>query len=416
MHVVIFEGNHWTTFAPLALSRPVFCLLCGTSTLVEKAVKHTQATRVTLWVRPAFEAYCRAVVAPLLGVPVSINTPLDDEPALLLSGRAMHMARYEFPPAPAVVVDEEDVIRSAFVRAAGLGPADVMQRSSRWTDLLALPRCMQQTRLPRHIWDLIGWNEEAIVTDSIHLTGYVHPSSDGPYHLIDPSNIWISNDVKFAPGCVLDASRGPIVLGAGASIGANSVLIGPCSIGAYSTILPLAFIRSGTSIGPVCRIGGEIGNSLVLGYANKQHDGYVGDSYIGEWVNLGAGTTTSNLKNTYGEIAIPMGGTETPTGRRLLGSILGDHTRTGIGTRLNTGTYAGYCTMIAASAIAPRYVPSFSWLTDDGLKPYRPEKAAEVMRLALARRNRDWSDAEQNILDYAHVTAPTIEKPGHAQR
>src|SRR5690348_11151515 len=127
MHLVIFEGSYWPTFAPLSLSRPVFCLMSGASTLVEKAIRHTRPARVTLWVRREFEEYCRQLVVPSFKVPVKINTPLDDEPALLMSGRAMHMSRYEVSEEPSVVVDEGEIVRSAYVRIPGLTPDDAMK-------------------------------------------------------------------------------------------------------------------------------------------------------------------------------------------------------------------------------------------------------------------------------------------------
>jgi UDP-N-acetylglucosamine diphosphorylase/glucosamine-1-phosphate N-acetyltransferase len=275
--------------------------------------------------------------------------------------------------------------------------------------LLKLPQAMPQTRLPQHIWDLLNWNEEALVTDAVTQPTANHPLPTGPYHVIDPDDVWLGANVNLSPGCVLDASKGPILVGDGVSIGANSVITGPCYIGSFSVIFPLTHIRPGTSIGQGCRIGGEVGNSIIMSYTNKQHYGYLGDSYVGEWVNLGAGTTTSNLKNTFGEVSIPMGGEEVKTGRRLLGSMIGDHTKTAIGTRLNTGTYAGYCSMIGCSHIAPRYIKSLQWLTDEGTEPYRPEKAAEVIKMVLSRRHRPWCELEQGIFDYATTTAKTIE-------
>src|SRR4029079_16305029 len=112
------------------------------------------------------------------------------------------------------------------------------------------------------------------------------------------------------PGCVLDASKGPILVGAGATLGANCVIQGPCAIGAHSSVMPVALIRPGTTIGPGCKVGGEVSNTILQANSNKSHEGFLGDSYLGEWVNLGAGTTTSNLKNTYGEVSMKIGSRE----------------------------------------------------------------------------------------------------------
>ena len=177
----------------------------------------------------------------------------------------------------------------------------------------------------------------------------------GPYHMVNDMDVWLGRDVSLAPGCVLDASKGPVAIDDDATIGANAVLQGPCYIGPGSTIAPLAMIRAGTSIGPVCKVGGEVSVSIFLGYSNKSHDGFMGQTYVGKWANLGAGTTTSNLKNTYGPITLKRGSKEIPTDRRFLGALIGDHTRTAILTRLMAGTYLGFCTMLAGSGIAPRF-------------------------------------------------------------
>jgi UDP-N-acetylglucosamine diphosphorylase/glucosamine-1-phosphate N-acetyltransferase len=413
MHVVIFEGSHWRTFAPFSLSRPVFGLACGMGTLLAKQIRATSPTRVTLWVRPALEDYCRRVVIPQLPCPGDVNTPLDDEPALLISGRTLHLTQLEHSDDEFVVVEETasgPIVRQALVHSPGLNADDILRRTDRWLRLLDLPRSMPQSRLPDYIWQLLGWNEDAIVTDFIEQPEPSQPKPSGHYHVVDDANIWLGRDVVLSPGCVLDGSKGPVIVAENAAIGANAVLEGPCYVGPNSTISPLAYIRTGTSIGPWCKIGGEISNSILQGYVNKPHEGFLGDSYVGEWVNLGAGTTTSNLKNTYGEINMQVDGCTVKTGRQFLGAFIGDHTKTAIGTRLMTGSYIGYSCMIATSQYTPRIVPSFTFLTDEGAQPYRMDKAAEMMKSVFNRRQRDWTAADEQVNQYVAQTAPAVEK------
>lgn len=409
MHVVLFEGKFWTRLAPLTFSRPSFMLASGTSTLLEKQVRHLKPSRITFWVRQEMVEYVRQRVIPTLQVPATINAPLDEAPALIISARTLHFAPYEIPSDPAVCLEEGDLVRSAYVVSPGLTQQDAMARSDKWMKLLELPPVMAQSRMAQHPWDLLNWNEEAIVADFITMQ---HDGTlpAGPYHAVEPSNIALGKGVTLSPGCVLDAGKGPVVIGDGATIGANAVVTGPASIGAHATIQPLAYIRGGTSIGPGCKVGGEISNSIFIGRSNKSHEGFVGDSYIGEWVNLGAGTTTSNLKNTYDEVSVPLAGTETMTGRRFVGSIIGDHAKTAINTRLMTGSYIGYSSMIAASRITPKYVPSFTFLTDRATEPYRMDKATEVMKAVMARRNVPFADVDRAIADYAATAAKAVEK------
>ena len=197
-----------------------------------------------------------------------------------------------------------------------------------------------------------------------------------------------------SPGCVLDASKGPIAIGERATIGANAVIQGPCWIGPGANLAPLSMIRPGASIGAMCKVGGEISASIFLGYSNKSHEGFLGHSYIGKWVNLGAGTTTSNLKNTYGPITLKRGSREMSTGRRLLGALLGDHSKTAILTRLMGGSYIGYCTMLAGSTAAPRFVPSFTFWTDKGAVAYEREKAVEVAQAGFFHPARSRVDGD----------------------
>ncbi|HEV7301735.1 MAG TPA: putative sugar nucleotidyl transferase [Tepidisphaeraceae bacterium] len=410
MHVVLFEGQLWPHMAPLSLSRPAFALASGTGTLLDKQLRYLKPSKLTLWVRPEMVEYCKQRVVPSLKIPVAINAPLDDEPALVLSGRTLHFADYEVPPHTAVCLDDENRVRSAYVVSPGLSYEDAITRSDKWLKLQDLPHMMPQSRMAEHAWDLLNWNEEALLADFVAMQrDCVLPP--GPYHVLEQGNVCLGKDVKLSPGVVLDGSKGPVILGDGVSIGANAVLQGPCFIGAHSIVSPLANIRAGTSIGPMCKVGGEISNSIFIGRSNKSHEGFVGDSYIGEWVNLGAGTNTSNLKNTYDVVSLPLLGTETPSGRRFLGSVIGDHTKIAIGTRLNTGSYIGYGSMIAASSITPRYVPSYTFLTDRGMQPYRMDKSIEVMTQVMSRRGLMFGSLEEEMAQYAARVAKEIEKP-----
>jgi UDP-N-acetylglucosamine diphosphorylase/glucosamine-1-phosphate N-acetyltransferase len=347
---------------------------------------------------------------PHLSIPASINTPLDDQPALLSSGRILYLSQFDAPKEPCVVVDEGNLIRTAYVHSPGLSPEDCLLRSPAWMEILDLPKAESQGRLPEYIWDLVHWNEEAIVADAIQWGDKRKTLKAGPYHVIDEESVYVEPHAKIAPGVVIDATKGPVMIDEGATIGANSVLEGPCYIGKHVTLTALSLIHGGTSIGPMCKIGGETANAIFLGYSNQAHAGFVGHSYIGEWVNLGADTTTSNLKVTYGPIKMRIGGREIVTDRRFLGSMIGDHTKTAIGTRLMSGSYIGFCSLLAASKLPPQFIPSFSFWTDKGMEPYRREKAREVMGQVYSRRGRNWSDEDEKIVDYVAATAAGIEK------
>ena len=413
MHVVIFEGSQWATFAPICLNRPVFMLSTGMSTLLDKQIRYLGATRLTFWVRPEMVDFCKTRVVPHLKIPTKVNEPLDEETALLVSGRTLPFRKFEPPSDECAVVDNDSMIRKVYCKSPGLSVDDVMNRSQRWLDLLDLPRTESQSRLADSLSDLISWNEESLIEDAIQLLkGVKRPLVAGPFYMSNDEDIWIGNDVDVQPGCYLDASQGPIVLGEGAKLGANSVIQGPCYIGPHAQIRPLSLIKDATTIGRLCKIGGEVVNTIMLGHSNKAHEGFLGHSYIGKWVNFGAGTTTANLKSTYGEVTMQYAEREVPTGRQFFGSVIGDHVKTNIGCRLMPGTYVGFCCAILGSNIPPRFIPSFSFWTDKGMATYDLDKAKEVMKAVYARRDLRWTDADERMVAQVLHTAPQVEKLG----
>lgn len=202
----------------------------------------------------------------------------------------------------------------------------------------------------------------------------------------------VASSAKVYPGTVFDLEGGSIVIAEHAVVRPGAMVIGPAYVGPGSTVLERATIRPGTAIGPTCKVNGEVGGTIFQGFANKAHDGYLGDAYVGEWVNLGAGTTNSNLLNTYGEViaramdASGKSGSNERTGEQFLGCVLGDHVKTAICSRIMTGSIVGTGTMFAASGPLTGTVGRFSWITDAGVKSFRFDKFLEVAAAAMARR------------------------------
>jgi UDP-N-acetylglucosamine diphosphorylase / glucose-1-phosphate thymidylyltransferase / UDP-N-acetylgalactosamine diphosphorylase / glucosamine-1-phosphate N-acetyltransferase / galactosamine-1-phosphate N-acetyltransferase len=407
MRLVIFEDSTWVNFAPLSLTRPVFTLTAGLSSLLQKQLAAFRPTHLTLWVRPGLEEYCRKNLAARVSIPMQVNSPLDDEPALLVSARMVDLRPGDLPGETFVAAGANGTILAAAMRQPGLAAADAVTNSAAWKKLSA-KSTGPIGRPAEFLWDLIAWNAELIGKDAAGMAS-AKPRASAGVHLLDEKNLYVDPQARIAPGCVLDGSHGPVVIEAGAELGANCVLQGPCYVGSGSVVRALTLIRAGSGIGPECKVGGEISNSIILGRSNKAHDGYLGDSYLGEWVNLGAGTNTSNLKNTYGSITLRIGSRQAPTGRQFLGSLVGDHSKTAIGTRLMTGTYVGCCSQYAASGLPPKFVPSFSFWTDQGSQPYRMEKAEAVARAVYGRRGKSWESGESDLLRFAAAAAKIAE-------
>lgn len=213
-------------------------------------------------------------------------------------------------------------------------------------------------------------------------------------------NLHVATDATLT-ACTLNTTGGPIVIGPGAEIEEGAHIRGPFMLGSGSTVKMGARIYGPTIIGPHCKVGGEVSNSVFLGYSNKGHDGFLGNSVLGFWCNLGADTNTSNLKNTYGEVSVFNGATGTiePSGLQFCGLIMGDHSKCGINTMFNTGTVVGVGTNIFGGGFPPKHVPSFSWGgADSGWTGHDIEKMISTARAVMARRNVELSaDAEDRI-------------------
>ena len=239
-------------------------------------------------------------------------------------------------------------------------------------------------------WDLIGQLVDQLTQDIPHLasTLSVEPVTDAT--IIGTYAVYREAGAHIEPFVVLDATAGPILIRSGATVSSFSRIVGPCYIGPNAIVVGDA-IRA-CSIGDTCKVRGEISNSVMLGYTNKGHTGFVGHSYLGRWVNLGAGTTTSNLKNTYGNVQMWTPSGLRDTGAQFLGTMFGDHVKTGIGTMLTTGTVLGAGANIYGGAVDSKYVPPFAWGDGEPYESYEIDKFIEVAQRMMARRDVELSD------------------------
>jgi UDP-N-acetylglucosamine diphosphorylase / glucose-1-phosphate thymidylyltransferase / UDP-N-acetylgalactosamine diphosphorylase / glucosamine-1-phosphate N-acetyltransferase / galactosamine-1-phosphate N-acetyltransferase len=251
------------------------------------------------------------------------------------------------------------------------------------------------------LWDTIEFNGMMIEEDysltevGIDLIKYI---KNGCY-FVHPEKIKIGKNVIIAPGVVIDASEGPVIILDNSRIMAIAVIVGPCFIGENSLIKIGAKIYEKTSIGEWCKVGGEVENSIIHAYSNKQHEGFLGHSYIGEWVNIGADTNTSDLKSTYSNIKVLIEEDEIDTGRMFLGLLCGDHTKTAINTSFTTGSVTGICGIIVNDGVLPRQMKSFAWSGGKGSSHYKLSKALEIARIVMGRRNRILLQEEEELIN-----------------
>lgn len=218
----------------------------------------------------------------------------------------------------------------------------------------------------------------------------------------NPDNVFLEKGVHMR-ACTINAENGPVYIGKNAIVQENSLIIGPACIGENAMVAFGAKIRYNTTLGPGTRVGGEVGNTVFLGNANKAHDGFLGNSVIGEWCNLGANTNNSNLKNNYKNVSLYNYGEKDlkDTGEMFCGVFMGDFTKTGISTMINTGSVFGVSSNIYGAGFQAKFVPSFSWGGKaEGYLPYRFDKAIEVINATMARREKSLTNDEVEILKY----------------
>jgi UDP-N-acetylglucosamine diphosphorylase/glucosamine-1-phosphate N-acetyltransferase len=249
-------------------------------------------------------------------------------------------------------------------------------------------------------WDLIARNGDYLERDFAE-SGKPEVSNRhlSALALVGPSNrLRIHETARIDPYTVFDTTNGPIMLGPNVWVQPFTRIEGPCSIAA-ETQLFRANLRGCVTIGPTCRIGGEVEAAIVHGYSNKYHEGFLGHAYVGEWVNLGAITSNSDLRNDYGEVRVPLQGDPIPTGQAKVGCFIGDHTRTGMGSMLNTGTSIGVmCNVLPAGILLPKHVPSFTAVLYGRVAPgFSLDKIFETARTVMGRRGRVFDEAEEQL-------------------
>jgi UDP-N-acetylglucosamine diphosphorylase/glucosamine-1-phosphate N-acetyltransferase len=395
MRVCLFEDQRVTDLEPLTLTRPAFDLLCGQTTLAAKQYRYFGASQRGSLVRPHLADLCRQPPTP--GA-VNDLAWLRAAPVVLVNGRwlptgpgpvAVHPS-----PGPHVGLVGDEVAYAVVQpeHLADCAPNTLDDCLATWK--ASLPHRPAGGTLFRHLWEVVDHNGEQILRDW-HDQGSPAPFVSGvDIAVVGPrEQLAVDPSARVDPMVVADTTRGPVVLDRKVVVSAFTRLEGPCYVGPGTHLLG-AKVRSGTSLGPQCRIGGEVEASIVLGYANKYHDGFLGHAYVGEWVNLGAGTHNSDLRNDYAEVTVFVNGRRVPTGRTKVGCYLGDHVKTGLGTLLNTGTTAGVFCNLLPGGLLPRHIPSFcSWWNGTLVENSEVRQLLHTAGEVLRRRGRALTEA-----------------------
>jgi UDP-N-acetylglucosamine diphosphorylase/glucosamine-1-phosphate N-acetyltransferase len=408
MKCVVFEDDHYEKLYPLSLTRAVFELKCGVTSLVEKIRRTCPDSDLCFFTR---EYLAATVKKRHPAVPVNDLENLVGSDLLFINGRCL------FLDMPADVLPKEGW--------AGENGQVVLATIEKGTlegfqgdDLEGLlnfiqsntPKMPADYKIINHPWDLINYNSAALHDDFQHLNWAGIEGSMAPEATIygPKERVAISKGAQVHPFVCIDTNGGPVFIDEGALIHPFTHIEGPCYIGTNSIILG-AKVREGCSIGPVCRIGGEVEESIFHGYTNKAHDGFIGHAYVGEWVNLGALTTNSDLKNDYSTISVKIQGKPVDTGSIKVGSFFGDHTKTSIGTYLNTGSNIGaLCVVVSSGGVLPKYLPSGSWFIKNSVtKGFGLKSMLRTAEMVMGRRNVPYTEEDAELLKKVYeITKP----------
>ncbi len=386
-------------FHPLALSRPIWELRCGMTSLLDKLVDKLSATEVACFVPPYMAEVYRATTSRPVNDPASL---VGDD--LLVVAARVKAAGFDVEPAgpSQVAIDADAEVLYARISRADLdgletGSIDALLESAK----RSLPAAQSEVPTWNYTWDLVLANPQQLTEDfaAAGRSG-IEGTIEEPRAIRGSlSDVYIAEGALVHPMVVLDAAEGPIYIDQDAEIHPFSRIEGPCYIGPKSILLG-AKCREGNSIGPVCRIGGEVEESIIQGYSNKYHDGFLGHAYVGQWVNLGAMTTNSDLKNDYSNVSVVLDGRcPVDTGSTKVGALVGDHTKTSIGVLLNTGAYIGAMTLIATNGkLLPKFIPSFAWFIEGVVtKGFGRKKLYETAQTAMGRRGCQWTEADEDM-------------------
>ncbi|MFO7676252.1 MAG: putative sugar nucleotidyl transferase [bacterium] len=357
--IYVYEDEGWSGLDPLCDLRPVFDLRCGRLTLLEKLRRRYPREVCSLWVRDEL-----AAVSAEAHPDCTVNRP----PAggrLFFSGRAILDEHIAPLGREAVLMAGDEVVGFRVC-------TDCAVRISSLAGLSATLAVEQvKARVVRHPWDVVDFNAGELERELGRRHG---PAGGGPksragtrratlprgVELVGPpGRLAIARGARVWPGAVISTETGPVLIERRASVRPGSLVEGPCWVGP-GTVIDGAKVRPGCSLGPDCRVGGEIEASVFQGRSNKHHHGFIGHAFVGEWVNLGAGTTNSDLKNAYGSVRVRIDGRDVDTGRLKVGCFVGDHAKTAIGTLLNTGTVVGSFANWFEPGLSPRSIPRFA--------------------------------------------------------
>lgn len=384
MNYILFDGTEHFSLLPLTYTRPVAEIRIGILKISEKWNRYLNST-------------CSFLTEAYLQEKFPVHIESDN---VLINGALL--PNEDITEQIKLLKPQESLTYNQTLLAIRLDEAHLNLFLEGQLEQYSNTEYDSEAQLVAHTWDIFSWNGEEIEADFDLITKNRHSQSiNSTVQVVGDAPIFIEEGAQLT-FCTLNTTNGPIYIGKDAEIMEGSSIRGPFALCDHSTVKMGAKIYGPTTIGPESKIGGELNNVVVFGYSNKAHDGFLGNSVIGEWCNLGADSNNSNLKNNYAEVRLWDYKTErfAKTGLQFCGLIMGDHSKCGINTMFNTGTVVGVSANIFGSGFPRNFVPSFSWGGAAGFTEYKTDKAFEVAEKVFKRRSLTFDDIEKQILNH----------------
>ena len=380
MNYILFDGPYRNNLLPFTFTRPVADIRVGILTIRQKWESYLEYTTTTVTEDYLADKY------PMVEMEENIMINASFLPNMEVVEFVKNLNHNQ------ALFKGEDVIAFYAKEGEEVNDFSTFEAVEFEGDILTI----------QHTWDIFSKNRDAIAEDFSLITKNRRSQPiPATVNTINPENIFIEKGatLNFA---TLNASSGPIYIGRDAEIMEGSIVRGPFALCNNATLKLASKIYGPTTVGPYSTVGGEVNNSVIFGYSNKGHEGFLGNSVLGEWCNLGADTNNSNLKNNYAEVRLWDYQTEgfAKTGLQFCGLMLGDHSKCGINTMFNTGTVIGVSANIFGSGFPRNFVPSFSWGGSKGFVTYKTNKAFEVAEVVMGRRKEEFTNKDKAILEH----------------
>jgi UDP-N-acetylglucosamine diphosphorylase/glucosamine-1-phosphate N-acetyltransferase len=393
MNIYVYEDDKALDLGPLSNNRATFDIRIGSETFLDRIKMLFSEHTISLFVRDELEALTKEKHSGL-----KVNPKEIDEGLWLLGNVIWDKSDFKIlPDSETLFYNNNNNLIGAFLSKTS-GNDWIKSRS-------ATPKVEDQTvKKSNHcpyLWDILSQIGHTLSSEFEKFENHFKPSIYNGVEFINPENIFVGDNVLIQPTVLINAENGPIIIESDVTIFGQTYLEGPLYIGKNSLVKPLTQIKN-SAFGPMCKIGGEINTVIIQGYSNKVHEGHLGDSFLGEWVNLGSGTQNSNLKINYSSVKVEINNKNIETNKIHIGSFIGDHTKTAIGTKLNSGSVIGLGSMIATDGFPPKLVNPFTWYINGEKRKVILDKFFETAYHSMIRRNKTLSDLERALLEKLH--------------